>query len=91
VALSGINNQLGITSPITQDAGSDALSTEGAPAITNSYIRALKMQRYGMKVEYDTVNEKFIFKSGSTGDDSSIKLSRPQHLCLRAFWLAGRR
>jgi len=77
VSLSGINNQLGITSPITQDAGSDALSTEGAPAITNSYIRPLKMQRYGMKVEYDTVNEKFIFKSGTTGDDSSIKLSDP--------------
>ena len=89
VTLSGVNNQLGITSPITQDAGSDSLSTEGAPAITNSYIRALKMQRYGMKVEYDTVNEKFIFKSGSTGDDSSIKLSDPstyasEHLGLLA-------
>lgn len=89
VTLSGINNQLGITSPITQDAGSDALSTEGAPAITNSYIRPLKMQRYGMKVEYDTVNEKFIFKSGSTGDTSSIKLTDPstyasEHLGLLA-------
>ena len=89
VGLSGINNQIGITSPITQDAGSDALSTEGAPAITNSYIRPLKMQRYGMKVEYDTVNEKFIFKSGSTGDDSSIKLTDPstyasEHLGLLA-------
>ena len=87
VTLSGINNQLGITSPITQDAGSDALSTEGAPAITNSYIRALKMQRYGMKVEYDTVNEKFIFKSGSTGDDSSIKLTDPSTYASEHFGL----
>lgn len=87
VALSGINNQLGITSPITQDAGSDALSTEGAPAITNNYIRALKMQRYGMKVEYDTVNEKFIFKSGSTGDDSSIKLTDPSTYASEHFGL----
>jgi flagellar hook-basal body protein len=87
VALSGINNQLGITSPITQDAGSDALSTEGAPAITNNYLRALKMQRYGMKVEYDTVNEKFIFKSGSTGDDSSIKLTDPSTYASEHFGL----
>ena len=87
VALSGINNQLGITSPVTQDAGSDALSTEGAPAITNSYIRPLKMQRYGMKVEYDTVNEKFIFKSGTTGDDSSIKLGDPSTYASEHFGL----
>jgi flagellar hook-basal body protein len=87
VGLSGINNQIGISSPITQDAGSDALSTEGAPAITNSYIRALKMQRYGMKVEYDTVNEKFIFKSGSTGDDSSIKLTDPSTYASEHFGL----
>jgi flagellar hook-basal body protein len=87
VALSGINNQLGITSPITQDAGSDALSTEGAPAITNNYIRPLKMQRYGMKVEYDTVNEKFIFKSGSTGDTSSIKLADPSTYASEHFGL----
>ena len=77
VALSGVNNQMGISTPITQETGSDALSTSGAPAITNSFIRPLKMQRYGMKVEYDTVNEKFIFKSGTTGDNSSIKLSDP--------------
>ncbi len=77
VALSGVNNQLGISSPITQDSGSDSLSTSGAPSISNSYIRPLKMQRYGLKVEYDTVNEKFIFKSGTTGDTSSIKLSDP--------------
>jgi len=87
VALSGINNQLGITSPITQDSGSDALSTEGAPAITNNYIRPLKMQRYGMKVEYDTVNEKFIFKSGTTGDNSSIKLTDPSTYASEHFGL----
>jgi flagellar hook-basal body protein len=87
VALSGINNQLGITSPLTQDSGSDALSTEGAPAITNNYIRPLKMQRYGMKVEYDTVNEKFIFKSGTTGDNSSIKLGDPSTYASEHFGL----
>ena len=77
VNLSGLNNQMGITTPLTQEAGSDSLSVSGSPSITNNYIRPLKLQRYGMKVEYDTVNEKFIFKSGTTGDTSSIKISNP--------------
>jgi len=77
VALSGANNQIGITSLVTQDAGSDFISTSGAPSLTNSYVRPAKMQRYGLKVEYDTVNEKFIFKSGSTGDNSSISIGSP--------------
>ena len=77
ISLSGLNNQMGITTPLTQEAGSDTLSVSGSPSITNNYIRALKLQRYGMKVEYDTVNEKFIFKSGTTGDTSSIKIGNP--------------
>ncbi len=87
VALSGINNQMGITTPITQDSGSDALMTAGAPDNINNAIRPLKMQRYGMKVEYDTVNEKFIFKSGTTGDGSSIKLSAPSTYASERFGL----
>jgi len=87
VGLSGINNQLGITSPVTQVAGSDALSTSGAPAITNNYIRPLKLQRYGMKIEYDTVNEKFVFKSGTTGDTSSIQLTNPSSYASDHFGL----
>jgi len=45
------------------------------------------MQRYGMKVEYDTVNEKFIFMSGTTGDYSSIKLSDPSTYASERFGL----
>ena len=77
ITLSGLNNQMGITTPLTQEVGSDMLSISGSPSITNNYIRPLKLQRYGMKVEYDTVNEKFIFKSGTTGDYSSIKINNP--------------
>jgi flagellar hook-basal body protein len=87
VALSGINNQMGITTPVTQDSGSDALMTAGAPDNINNAIRPSKMQRYGMKVEYDTVNEKFIFKSGTTGDGSSIKLSAPSTYASERFGL----
>ncbi len=87
IALSGFNSQMGITSPVTQDSGSDALMTGGAPDNINNSIRPLKMQRYGMKVEYDTVNEKFIFKSGTTGDYSSIKLSSPSTYASERFGL----
>jgi flagellar hook-basal body protein len=89
VSLSGINNQLGIVSPLTQEAGSDSLSTSGAPAITNNYIRPAKLQRYGLKVEYDTVNEKFVFKSGSTGDNSSISLGNPSTYASERFGIAA--
>jgi hypothetical protein len=78
VTLAGLNNQMGITTTLIQEVGSDSLSISGAPDIKNNYIRPSKFQRFGLKVEYDTVNEKFIFKSGTTGDNSSILLN---HRC----------
>ncbi len=89
ITLSGLNNQMGITTPLAQETGSDMLSVSGSPSITNNYIRPLKLQRYGMKVEYDTVNEKFIFKSGTTGDSSSIKISNPNIFASERFGLAA--
>jgi flagellar hook-basal body protein len=61
----------------------------GSPSITNNYIRPLKLQRYGMKVEYDTVNERFIFKSGTTGDTSSIKIGNPSTYASERLGLAA--
>ena len=89
ITLSGLNNQLGITTPLTQEAGSDVLNVSGSPSITNNYIRPLKLQRYGMKVEYDTVNERFIFKSGTTGDNSSIKITNPSTYASERLGLAA--
>ena len=89
ITLSGLNNQMGITTPLTQEAGSDMLSVSGSPSITNNYIRPLKLQRYGMKVEYDTVNEKFIFKSGTTGDTSSIKITNPNTFASERLGIAA--
>ena len=89
VALSGANNQIGITTLVTQDAGSDSVTTAGSPALTNSYVRPAKLQRYGLKVEYDTVNEKFIFKSGTTGDNSSIRLGTPSTYASERFGIAA--
>ena len=89
ITLSGLNNQMGITTPLTQEVGSDMLSISGSPSITNNYIRPLKLQRYGMKVEYDTVNEKFIFKSGTTGDTSSIKIGNPNTFASERLGIAA--
>ena len=89
ITLSGLNNQMGITTPLTQEVGSDMLSVSGSPSITNNYIRPLKLQRYGMKVEYDTVNEKFIFKSGTTGDTSSIKIGSPNTFASERLGIAA--
>ena len=89
ISLSGVNNQIGITSPLIQEAGSDAITTAGAPALTNNYIRPAKLQRYGLKVEYDTVNEKFIFKSGTTGDNSSIAVGTPSTYASEHFGIAA--
>jgi flagellar hook protein FlgE len=89
VGLSGANKQIGISTPVTQDPGSDAISTSGAPGNDNNFIRPEKYQRFGMKVEYDTVNEKFVFKSGTTGDTSSISVKDAQGIATERLGLVA--
>ena len=66
--LLGISASTKLTPDLTTGVFSMGVTPAGDP------IQPLKDQRYGMKVEYDTVNEKFVFKSGTTGDQSSIKI-----------------
>jgi hypothetical protein len=48
----------------------------GQKAVPNGALeRAAVEQRYGMKVEYDTVNKVFTMKSGTTGDQSSLSIT----------------
>ena len=50
----------------------------GLKAVPNGVSeRAAAEQRYGMKVEYDSVNKVFTMKSGTTGDTSSISITVP--------------
>ena len=50
----------------------------GQKAVPNGALeRAAVEQRYGMKVEYDTVNKVFTMKSGTTGDKSSMSIAIP--------------
>jgi flagellar hook-basal body protein len=61
--------------PVTALALNDA-GLSGIKAIPNGVSeRAAVEQRYGMKVEYDSVNKVFTMKSGTTGDQSSIAIT----------------
>ena len=43
-----------------------------------NFIRPASQQRYGLKVEFDSVKQTFSIASGTTGDTSTIKLEVPQ-------------
>ena len=61
--------------PVTALTLNDA-GLSGLKAIPNGVAeRAAVEQRFGMKVEYDSVNKVFTMKSGTTGDQSSIAIT----------------
>jgi flagellar hook-basal body protein len=61
--------------PVTAIALSD-VGLSGIKAVPNGVSeRATVEQRYGMKVEYDSVNKVFTMKSGTTGDQSSVAIT----------------
>ena len=63
------------TGSLTQSSTSTSLGVSASAE--GSYIMDPKDQRYGITVTYDSVNQKFDFASGTTGDQSSITLSNP--------------
>jgi len=86
----GINTQLGINGTLTQVSGQDGINTDGGPStIGNNWLRDPKLQRFGMQVEYDGVNETFNFKSGTTGDDSSIAINNANAFAAKRLGLAS--
>ena len=61
--------------PVTALTLNDA-GLSGIKAVPNGVTeRAAVEQRFGMKVEYDSVNKVFTMKSGTTGDQSSIAIT----------------
>ena len=61
--------------PVTALTLNDA-GLSGLKAVPNGVTeRASVEQRFGMKVEYDSVNKVFTMKSGTTGDQSSIAIT----------------
>ena len=89
LTLIGVNAQLGLTGATQQVAGSDSIGSVGKPADNPpNYVRPIKLQRTGLKVEFDSVNQKFVFKSGTTGDNSSISITNPNLYAQTYFGLA---
>ncbi|PIT72028.1 flagellar hook-basal body complex protein [Limnohabitans sp. B9-3] len=61
--------------PITQGVNDDTVGLTLTPSVSAASFRASNDQRFGATVEYDAVKGGFVFKSGTTGDASSITLS----------------
>jgi flagellar hook-basal body protein len=75
VTLTSDQTAIGLTDPLVQGVNDDSVGLAMSPSVSTSPLRALNDQRYGMKVEYDAVKQAFVFKSGSTGDTSSIVIT----------------
>jgi flagellar hook-basal body protein len=64
-----------LSEPLVQGVNDQSVGFAITPSVSTSSFRATNDQRYGMKVEYDAVKQGFVFKSGTTGDGSSIVIS----------------
>ena len=86
VTLTSSKTEIGLADPLVQGVNDEAIGLPLSPSISTSPIRAANDQRYGMKVEYDAVKQSFVFKSGTTGDTSSIAISniRPGSLATQS-------
>ena len=72
-----INSVLGLsaTEVTTAEDGSGSYVATGETVPNGGVIRTVADQRYGLTVEFDSVTQKFSLKSGTTGDQSSLKVS----------------
>ena len=86
VTVSSDQSAIGLSDPLVQGVNDESVGLAMSPSVSTSPFRALNDQRYGMKVEYDAVKQSFVFKSGSTGDTSSIGISniRPGSLATQS-------
>jgi len=86
VTVTSDQTAIGLTDPLVQGVNDEAVGLAMSPSVSTSPFRALNDQRYGMKVEYDAVKQSFVFKSGSTGDTSSIAITsiRPGSLATQS-------
>jgi flagellar hook-basal body protein len=82
VSISSEQSAMELADPLVQGVNDSAVGLKLSPSVSTSPFRAVNDQRYGMKVEYDAVKQSFVFKSGTTGDNSgiSIKDIRPGSL-----------
>ncbi len=80
------NELFGLTStPTTVDPNT---GTWGAPVLPNgSFIVTADEQRFGIEVKFDEVNNRFTISSGTTGDESSLKITKASAMANALFGL----
>ena len=74
VEFTSANPLMGLnSSSLSQASNSSNIQVTAYPQ--GNPITALANQRYGATVSYDNVNQKFVFSSGTTGDNSSVVIT----------------
>jgi flagellar hook-basal body protein len=76
-AAQSTNSIFGLTTTLT-DLNTVDGSYPGLIGPNGDFIQPIDQQRYGLKVEFDTVKQNFTISSGTTGDASTIKVTVPK-------------
>jgi flagellar hook-basal body protein len=86
VTLSSAQSAMNLSNDLVQGVNDDSVGLPISPSVTAAPFTPANEQRYGMKVEYDGVTQSFVFKSGTTGDASSIAVTniRPGSLATQS-------
>jgi flagellar hook protein FlgE len=86
ITVSSTQSAMNLANDLVQGVNDDSVGLPVSPSVTASPITPANEQRYGMKVEYDGVTQSFVFKSGTTGDSSSIAINniRPGSLATQS-------
>ena len=75
VTVSSTNTGMNLSSALTQGVNDSSLGLPLTPSVSAQPYRAANDQRYGISVTYDSVNQNFVYQSGTTGDASSIAIT----------------
>ncbi|HQR87044.1 MAG: hypothetical protein B7Y59_09330 [Burkholderiales bacterium 35-55-47] len=86
VTVSSDQTAMDLADPLIQGVNDSSVGLKLAPSVSTSPFKPLNEQRYGMKVEYDAVKQTFVFKSGTTGDNSGLSITsiRPGSLATQS-------
>jgi flagellar hook-basal body protein len=75
VTVSSKQTAMNLADPLVQGVNDSSVGLRLAPSVSTSPYKPANEQRYGMKVEYDAVKQTFVFKSGTTGDNSGLSIT----------------
>ena len=86
ITVSSTQSAMNLANDLVQGVNDDSVGLSVSPSVTAAPFTPANEQRYGMKVEYDGVTQSFVFKSGTTGDASSIAVTgiRPGSLATQS-------